>query len=426
VRGQHFRVFERRTQEGGVVTTIFDVTDDVQHQEALRQAQQLAEAASSAKSEFLASMSHELRTPLNAILGFAQLLQRDRKTPLTDRQKDRVEHVLKGGEHLLRLIDDVLDLARIESGRVLVSLERIALAEVLSEVKETLDPIAMRADMRVSVAALPPGAENVNADRTRLKQILMNYGSNAIKYGRRGGTATFSARVCEGGVRISVSDDGSGIARAKQAVLFQPFQRAGQEAGPIEGTGIGLAISKRLAELMGGTVGLESTEEVGSTFWVELPAPATELAQPEVVSGALATSALNGAEGPRYLILYVEDNPSNVAFMRDLIADFERVELVIAPTAELGLEIARARTPDVVLMDINLPGMSGIEASALLKHWPETRDIPVVALTAAAMIRDVARLSGAGFYRYLTKPVKVDELTATLDALLAHRREKQV
>jgi CheY-like chemotaxis protein/anti-sigma regulatory factor (Ser/Thr protein kinase) len=364
-------------------------------------------------------MSHELRTPLNAILGFAQLLQRDRKNPLSTRQLERVEYVLQGGEHLLRLIDDVLDLARIESGSILVSPEPVQLAEVLSEVKTTLDPMAARAQMRLRVEPVSADSACVIADRTRLKQVLMNFGSNAIKYGRPHGSATFSARAWDGVTRVAVTDDGIGIARDKQLALFQPFQRAGQEAGPIEGTGIGLVISKRLAELMGGTVGFESEEGQGSNFWIQLPHP---VASAERVSSSPQPSPLEsqlaGDRGPRYLIVYVEDNPSNIAFMQDLLADFERVELVTAPTAEIGLEIARARPPDVIIMDINLPGMSGIEASNLLKQWPETRDVPILALSAAAMIRDAARVTGAGFYRYLTKPVKVDELTATLEELL--------
>lgn len=417
--GQHLRVVERRTPGGGVVTSIFDVTDAVAHEEALCQAQALAERASAAKSEFLASMSHELRTPLNAVLGFAQLLQRDKKAPLSPRQQERVEHVVRGGEHLLRLIDDVLDLARIEAGRVLVSLERVDLAEVLSEVNATLDPMASRAQIRLSVGALPKEAAYVVADRTRLKQILMNYGSNAIKYGRAGGGAEFVASARDGVVRISVIDDGMGIPVDKQSAIFQPFQRAGQEAGPIDGTGIGLVISKRLAELMAGTVGFESTESRGSRFWIELRPPAEEQSG-EAASGKeqmSTTTALTGAEGPLYVIVYVEDNPSNIAFMTDLLGDFERVELITAPTAEIGIELVRARRPDVVIMDINLPGMSGLEATRLLKSWPETRDIPIVALSAAAMIRDAARVAGAGFYRYLTKPVRVDELTATLEEL---------
>jgi PAS domain S-box-containing protein len=417
--GQHLRVVERRTFEGGTVMTISDISNDVRHEEELREARAIAEAASSAKSDFVASMSHELRTPLNAVLGFAQLLQRDRKNPLSPRQLERVDHVLRGGEHLLRLIDDVLDLARIESGGILVSPEPVTVPDVLEEVKSTLDPLAAHAAMRILIDLVPADAARVMADRTRLKQVLMNYGSNALKYGRPGGTAVFRARASDGMTRIEVEDDGVGIASGKQQVLFQPFQRAGQETGPIDGTGIGLVISKRLAELMGGRVGFSSLEGHGSTFWVELPWPSTaRSAMPAPGALSLAHSALAGTEGPRFVVVYVEDNPSNIAFMRDLLADFGRVELLAAPTAEIGIELSRAHRPDLIIMDINLPGMSGIEASNKLSRWPETRHIPVIALSAAAMLRDAARVNGAGFYRYLTKPVKVDELTATLEELL--------
>jgi PAS domain S-box-containing protein len=418
--GQNLRIVERRTADGGVVATIRDITDEVTHEEELRQARLTAEAASAAKTEFLASMSHELRTPLNAILGFAQLLQRDRKNPLAARQHERIEHVLRGGEHLLRLIDDVLDLARIEAGRVLISPEPVTIGEVIAEVKDTLGAMATHAGISLVIGPLDPLARELVADRTRFKQILMNYGSNAIKYGRQGGTARFCADVMGNQARISVIDDGIGIALTKRAAVFQPFQRAGQETGAIEGTGIGLAISKRLAELMQGSVGFESVEGSGSTFWVELPLhqvarPLVEKTATEVLG---SNCALAGSGGPRYVIVYVEDNPSNIAFMQDLLADFERVELITAPTAEIGIELVRARRPHVVIMDINLPGMSGFEATQKLAAWPETRGTPVIALSAAAMIRDAARVAGAGFYRYLTKPVKVDELTAVLEELL--------
>jgi PAS domain S-box-containing protein len=417
-----WRITDRRTAEGGFVTTIWDMTEDAQREDELQKARATAEAASAAKSEFLSSMSHELRTPLNAILGFAQLLQRDKKTPLTPRQKGMMDHVLKGGEHLLRLIDDVLDLARIETGNVSLSTELVNVPGVLAEVKTTLDPMATRVGVELRVAALPDDLPMIYADRTRFAQILINFGSNAIKYGRLGGRAVFEVKVATTGrVRISVADDGMGIPEDKQAKIFQPFQRAGQEAGPIEGTGIGLSITKRLAEMMGGHVGFQSRVGEGSEFWVELPAgsPAIEGSIVIAKAGPLSSSILQEGEGPRYTVVYVEDNPSNIAFMEALVADLERVELITAPTAEIGIELVRARPPSVVLMDINLPGMSGFEALRRLREWPETMDVPVIALSAAAMDRDKKRAEQAGFFRYLTKPVRVDELTAVLEALLA-------
>ncbi len=416
--GRCLRVVDRRTAEGGMVKVIWDLTDDVLREEELRLARAAAETASSAKSEFLSSMSHELRTPLNAILGFAQLLQRDKKEPLSARHHDRVEQILKGGEHLLRLIDDILDLSHIEAGRVSLSMEPVGVLEVLEELRATLEPAATRAGVRLTPAAIPEDLPPIAVDRTRFTQILMNYGSNGIKYNRPGGTLSFIVSLAGSDrLRVTVIDTGIGIAESKQDKLFQPFQRAGQETGPIEGTGIGLAITKRLAELMGGAVGFRSVPSKGSEFWVEVP---THRAAPRPSSRPSAPNAASrlATRGP-WRVLYVEDNPANIRFMKDLVSGFASAELLVATTAEAGIELAREWRPRVIIMDINLPGMSGLDALRALREWPETRSIPVIALTAAASARDRQRGEAAGFHRYLTKPVKIDELEAALEGLLA-------
>lgn len=419
--GRTMRLTTNRTLEGGVVTTAIDISDDVEHEAELRQARAEAEAASSAKSEFLSSMSHELRTPMNAILGFAQLLQRDKRAPLSPAQLEKLGYVLQGGEHLLRLIDDILDLSRIEAGQVMMSPEPVSVSEVLTELRQTLEPMAARAGIELSVEPAHSDIGDVVADRTRFSQILINFGSNAIKYGKPGGHARVRAELAtQGRIRVVVTDDGIGIPLDKQEKVFQPFQRAGQEAGPIEGTGIGLSITKRLADLMGGCVGFRSTPGAGSEFWVELPLHLKDAPKDASAPTTRASqSQLSSETGSDFLVVYIEDNPSNIAFMQGVMDELPRVKLVAIPTAEVGIEVVRKLLPQVVIMDINLPGMSGYDATRRLQEWPETRAIPVIALTAAAMLGDRARIKEAGFYRYLTKPVKVGELLETLEQLLA-------
>ncbi len=420
--GRCLRVNNSRTIEGGIVQTVWDLSDDQRREQELQLARAAAEAGSAAKSEFLSSMSHELRTPLNAILGFAQLLQRDKKEPLSNRHRERAEQIMKGGEHLLRLIDDILDLSRIEAGAVSISTEAIGVPDVIEEVKATLEATAARSGVTLEVAPMPATVAQVAADRTRLAQILMNFGSNAIKYNRPGGRVILTVSMpTPEFVRVTVADTGIGIPLDKQDKLFQPFQRAGQETGPIEGTGIGLVITKRLAEIMGGNVGFASTPGSGSEFWVEIPVHATSAPPPAPIAGRTASTAV--FDGTKRRILYVEDNPANVSFMRDLVDSFDGIELLTSPTAEMGVELARQAQPDVIILDINLPGMSGLDALRVLRDDPHTKRIPVIALTAAASERDKLRGTQAGFYRYLTKPVKVDELVGALEPLLSRPPE---
>jgi PAS domain S-box-containing protein len=417
--GHTMRVAERQTAEHGIVTTIWDISDDVRREDELKQARALAEAANAAKTEFLSSMSHELRTPLNAVLGFAQLMKRDKKTPPNASQLEMLQHILRGGEHLLKLIDDVLDLARIEAGRVTISLEPVTIASVIEEVQTTLNPMAERAAMQLQVGPVPADAQTVLADRTRFAQVLMNYGSNAIKYGSRGGLVEFQfSRPAESVLRVSVVDRGQGIPLDKQDKIFQPFQRAGQELGTIEGTGIGLAICKRLAELMGGAVGFQSSPGQGCSFWIDLVLQTAHQGSEERPSIVPEREWSLASGGVRHVVVYVEDNPSNIAFMTRLMEEFEAVQLITAPTAEIGIEVARSRKPDAIIMDINLPGMNGIEAAHKLREFEETRSIPVIALSAAALMSERQRNDATIFYRYLTKPIKVDELIGTLEKVL--------
>jgi CheY-like chemotaxis protein len=258
----------------------------------------------------------------------------------------------------------------------------------------------------------------VSADRTRLAQVLMNFGSNAIKYGRPGGSVTFRAERIGRRVRIAVRDDGIGIPADKRDKIFEPFQRAGQETGAIQGTGIGLTISRRLAEMMEAMVDFTSETGQGSEFWIDLQLPHRDA--PHAAAGGVTANAPSPlvTDERRHTIVYVEDNPSNIAFMRELVAEFPNVELLTAPTAEIGLPLIRARRPEVVIMDINLPGMSGLEAVRRLREWPETSAIPVIGLSAAVLLDDKKRAQTVDFFRYLTKPVKVDEITRVLEDLL--------
>ncbi len=383
----------------------------------LHKAMSIAERANLAKSDFLSSMSHELRTPLGAILGFAQLIESGSPQP-TPAQKRSVDQILKAGWYLLDLINEVLDLSLIESGKLSLSPEPVSLADVMLECQTMVEPQAQGRSIRVSFPRLET-PYFVKADRTRVKQVLINLLSNAIKYNKAGGTVVVACVVSTPGrVRIRVEDTGDGLSAADIAQLFQPFNRLGREATAEEGTGIGLVVSKRLVELMGGVIGVESTVGTGSVFWIELNL--TTESQPSAVE--TSDAALARAQSPVHAqlrtLLYVEDNPANLMLVEDLIARRPDIRLLTAKDGNRGIEIARTSLPDVILMDINLPGISGIQALGVLAADPATAHIPVVALSANAVPRDIERGLDAGFFRYLTKPIKVNEFMHTLDVAL--------
>jgi signal transduction histidine kinase/ActR/RegA family two-component response regulator len=383
----------------------------------LNKAMAVAEKANLAKSDFLSSMSHELRTPLSAILGFAQLMESGAPSP-TPLQKRSIDQILQAGWYLLELINEILDLALIESGKLSLSLEPISLAEVMHECQAMIEPQARKHTVGVAFPHFDIPCF-VKADRTRVKQVLINLLSNAIKYNRLGGTVVVDyITSIPGRIRICVKDSGEGLTPDKLAQLFQPFNRLGQEANAEEGTGIGLVTTKRLIELMGGAIGAESAVGTGSVFWIELNLSAEQQLTHGTVTLAGVAQAHVQTDAHLSTLLYVEDNPANLMLIEDLIARRPDIRLLSARNGIRGVEIARASLPDVILMDINLPGISGVKALQILAQNPATAHIPVVALSANAMPRDIAKGLEAGFFRYLTKPIKVNEFMATLDVAL--------
>ena len=415
----------------GVFVAARDVTERKRLDQVLQEknvelegARVAAEKANRSKSEFLSSMSHELRSPLNAILGFAQLMESDMPAP-SPNQKQSIGQILGAGWHLLKLINEILDLAKIESGQLSLSLEPVSLAEVMVESHGMIEGQAQKRGIRLDFPRFNAPCY-VHADRTRLKQVLLNFLSNAVKYNRAQGsvTVTYSAisPVC---LRVSISDTGAGLPPDKLAQLFQPFNRLGQEGGGEEGTGIGLVVAKQLIELMGGVIGVTSTVGSGSVFWFDLAAGA----EPHIVAGSDAPLLPLPVPVPmrdgalRRVLLYVEDNPANLRLVEQIIARRHELELLSAVTATLGIAMTRERLPEVILMDINLPDMSGIDALRILRADPATAHIPVVAVSANAMPHDIEMGMQAGFFRYLTKPINVTEFMSTLDTALEHGRQ---
>ena len=390
-----------------------DMTERRQIDANMVNAKAAAEQANLAKSDFLSGMSHELRSPLNAILGFAQLMESDTPPPSSS-QQESIAQILLAGWHLLKLINEILDLAKIESGKLSLSPEALSVTDVMAECQAM---VQTQAQERGITMIFPPLDIHhfVHADRTRVKQVLLNLLSNAIKYNKTRGSIIVDCVTNDPEhVHISVTDTGEGLSPDKLAQLFQPFNRLGQESSGEEGTGIGLVVAKQLVELMGGAIGVDSTVGVGSTFWIELRAddPPLLVLDDDFFNAVMPEPEPDDA--PLRTLLYVEDNPANLKLVEQIIARYPDIRLLTAITGSLGVELARTAQPTLILMDINLPDISGIQALELLRDDPTTSHIPVVALSANAMPRDIEKGLAAGFFRYLTKPIKVNEF---MDAL---------
>jgi len=390
-----------------------DITDRKQAEDATRRAKEAADNANKAKSEFLSSMSHELRTPMNAILGFGQMLDFNPKEPLSPSQKDCVAQIMKGGQHLLELINEILDLAKIEAGKVDLSLENIPPMDICVDSLSLLQTMADERGITISSPGGDVALPMVQADFTRYRQVMINLVSNAIKYNRDNGEITIQFHEFEDGyLRTSVTDTGNGIAMGRQKELFQPFSRLGAESTDIEGSGIGLIVCKQLIELMNGHIGFESTPGKGSTFWFDLP-----LASPDCEDIKQREDSLTKKDTLSPVLgkmLYVEDNPANLKLMELIIERVEGLSMISAHNAELGIELARTHKPDIIVLDINLPGMDGFDALKQINSMPETHDTPVLALSAAATNKDIEKGIEAGFLRYLTKPIQVDEVVSAI------------
>jgi signal transduction histidine kinase/CheY-like chemotaxis protein len=383
---------------------------------ALAVARDQARDASRLKTEFLSRVSHELRTPLNAILGFGQLLQLD---DLTQEQSESVDHMVRGGRHLLGLINEVLDISRIETGSLALSVEVVELQEVVTETTDLIGPLA--AEREITLEGPAPGDRPwvVQADRQRLKQVLLNLTSNAVKYNHHGGAIRIAcAPAPEGRIAVTVSDTGPGIPPDRMERLFLPFDRLRAEQTDVQGTGLGLALSQGLMEAMGGTLTATSAEGQGTTFTLDLALgdrPADEGDQPPP---ELAAPTPGPVTGPEHTILYVEDNPSNLRLVERVLARRGGVRLLTAEEGEIVQELVRQHRPDLILLDLHLPGIDGEEVLRRLRADPRTADLPVVMVSADVTPWYRERLLEAGAADYLTKPLDVPRFLEVVNGLL--------
>jgi signal transduction histidine kinase/ActR/RegA family two-component response regulator len=398
-----------------IIATI-DITARKRADAALIDAMVSADRANQAKSEFVSRMSHELRTPLNVILGFAQVLRLDSLDPGQD---EAVGHILGAGRHLLDLINDVLDLSRMEAGKISYSIEPVLVAEVIEDSLSLIQPLAR--DRQITTRFIPDGGPNrlfAMSDRQRLKQVMLNLLSNAVKYNREHGLVTVTCGLTDSGeVRIQVADTGPGISAEKLALLFQPFERLGAEATAVQGTGLGLALSKRFVEAMGGTIGAEAKVGEGTRFWVDLPSASYQQSA-EPGEAAAAPQPLPAPLLRPATVLYIEDNLASFELVERVLAWFRTVELMPAAQGRIGIDLALMHRPDLILLDLNLPDILGEEVLQALKAHPATRRTPVVIVSADASAGQIARLKEAGAFAYVTKPLDVREFLAVIGRAL--------
>ena len=410
------------SEDGGVESYIgvaIDITERKKSEAQVEAARKEAESANAAKSEFLSSMSHELRTPLNAIIGYGQLIEMGSQD---EKEKKNVKEILKGGNHLLELIDEILDLSRIDAGKVELSMEECDLNSILDMCLTFIKPMAVKRNINVVNNIGSEADYRLHVDYMRVKQVILNLMSNAVKYNKDNGTVTLSAEVVdEEYLRINVSDTGNGLTEQQLQSLFKPFERLKNHSG-IEGTGIGLVISKRLVEIMGGIIGVESQVGKGSTFWLQLELEKTDTRSSLLTEGQTTENEIASIEkksGDVKSILYIEDNPINICLMEDIVESSTSHTLITVTDAVQGLVLAEERQPDLILMDITMPVMDGYEALAELQANQATRHIPVIAVSANAMQQDINKGKAAGFQNYITKPFNIKNMIDIIEDALS-------